>query len=298
MTNASTLVNDEPSLADPANGDNSNGNGAANPPKNPQHTTLPDTHPVVVAMNAHKQKNEVLSTELASMKQQLAMVTGYLGQIDPTTLSQVQNALKAQSEAEVREQEIRQTAIRETEDRFNQNVTNLTASLQDSQSQLQQVQRRQSLQGLFQQSGGLDFESFNALMDSKYVVEYGDAVSPLSAPPIKRILNKSDMSPVAAQDGRILEPPEVLMLLRQGRLGGAFGRIVKETFQPWNQANGNGYSPSLGSPGMPESNPFTAKGWNVTEIGKLYKADPAMAIRLANESGNPRALAMAKGWTR
>lgn len=288
-------VNDDKTGLPP---ENTNGVSAANPPKNPDYATLPDNHPVVVALNSHKQKNEVLSTELASMKQQLAMVTGYLGQIDPNSLNKVQSALKAQEQAEVREAEIRQAAIRETEDRYSQNVNNLTASLQDSQTQLQQIQRRTSLQGLFAQCGGLDFDSFNALLESRFVIDYGEPASPLAPPPIKGMFNKGDMSPVAAEDGRLLKPDEALMLLRQGKLGGAFGKIIKETFQPWNQATGNGYSPSLGAPGMPDTNPFTVKNWNVTAIGQLYKTDPAMAIRLANESGNPKAIAMAKSWTK
>ena len=221
---------------------------AVNPPNNPSHATLPDNHPVVVAMNAAKAKADAAQARLEAMEQQFAMVQGTLGQIDPNKLAEIKQAMSAQEKAAEREAQIRMMAIQETEGRFTQNLSTLEASLQSSQTQLQKIQEKNSLQSLFSQCGGLDFDSFNALLGSKYRVEYGESQSPLMPPPTKSIMNM-DMTPITDQSGRALKPEEILILLRQGKLGGGFGTIVQQTFKPWNQTSGSGYQPSEGSPG-------------------------------------------------
>lgn len=282
-------VNDTGNL--PANGAEAPTPPAANPPNNPSFQTLPDNHPIVVALNAQKERNNGLLGEIEKMRTQLTLVQGTLGQIDPTRLNEIQDAIKAKAEAEQREAAIRQAAVKETEERFTGNVNQLTDSLQSTQATLTQIQQSNALQGLFAQCGGQDYNSFKALIESKYRIEYGDAPNPFTPPPIRAIYNNQDGSPVVDEQGRQLKPDEVLSLLRQGKLGGGFGKIVKETFLPYNQSSGNPFTPSQGSPGVPEDNPFKHP-MNMTKVGQIFKNNPALAKKMLQESGNEKAIAI------
>ncbi len=95
---------------------------------------------------------------------------------------------------------------------------------------------------------------------------------------------------------RILEFDDTGALVVKDKVGYTPGINPEDWFvelQPkrphwWGASQGGGAGGGKGGPGFTGPNPFTHEGWNMTEQGKLYKADPKKAAALATAAGTSR----------
>lgn len=238
------------------------------------------------AYERQKEENRELKETLKSLTDKLSAIEGTLGSIDEATAKQIKQQVEELERAKRETEEFRQKLIEDTknelEAKYNPQVRQLEQSNLILSSSLESLFKQQALSEAFSRNNGLDFHSFSALIAGRLkpiYVDYDDPTSPTGKRmKIMRFTNMDD-TPITDDNGRELSLVEIFKAANTGK----YGAPLKATFNEFNQAQGDGFY--QGSVGADIVNPWSEKNFNLTQQGKIYRENPALAKQMAAQAG-------------
>jgi hypothetical protein len=254
--------------------------------ESPSDSIIEKPQELLNAFERQKQENKDLKETLKGLTDKLSAIEGTLGSIDESTAKQIQKQIEEAERTKREAEEFRQKLIAQTEAELEAKYKPQVSKLEQTNiilsNSLEALFKQQALQESFARNNGVDFPSFSALVAGTLKPVYVDYEDPTS-PTGKRVkvmrFTNMDETPITDESGRELSLGEIYKSANTGK----WGAPLKATFSEFNQAQGDGFY--QGGIGSDIINPWTDKHFNLTNQGKIYKENPALARQMAAQAG-------------
>lgn len=169
------------------------------------------------------------------LETQFQSIVGILGTTNPEALQEFKSSVEQERQKRIDAEKERSQIESQVTSRYQSQILELSQQISEKDRLIQQKAQSDALQSLFKSNAGEEYESFSALLSTKYKVEYEEYGTDLSGLPqyrVKAILQRNG-DPIF-YDGKEAKPEEFLLKARQGE----YGSVLSATFTPWNQSNG------------------------------------------------------------
>jgi hypothetical protein len=182
-------------------------------------------------------EQKTLKAKLAEQQALLNRVTEVLGTLDPDALAAIKQAQENERTAQERlEQELSRKEA-ETAKQYQDQIKALSERVTQSQQVLVQKAQDEALQQLFKNSAGNDFDSFKALLATKFKIEYvEDGVNDYGLPVYRIDSIKEKTGKAILIAGEVATPEDILSKARKGE----YGTPLASVFVAYNQSTGMG----------------------------------------------------------
>lgn len=207
----------------------------------PTASDIPDTHDTEDVTGLKNKVAELLGEKKQwqakhrDLEVQFQAMVGILGTKDPDALRDFKDSVEQERQKRIEAEKAKSEIESQVSGRYQSQIAELNQRMTEKERLITQKLQSDALRSLYSANAGEDYDSFNALLGTKFKVEYEENGVDFNGLPqykVKSILQRNG-DPLFF-DGKEAKPEDVLLKARQGE----YGQALSATFTPWNQSSG------------------------------------------------------------